>query len=177
MNSAFVIGGCAFLLLGVVLLVAAAVVFAMSRRRAPAAVAARPAPAAPPPNPAPRPAAPRVTPPPPPHDADATVVTGPEYGALHCDSGPLAGQSFAVDATGFYIGRDRAQAQVVIDDRRVSKRHVWIGVRNGEPVAIDQSSTNGTFLNSVDAPISEARLQPGDTLILPEELARFTYRR
>jgi FHA domain len=107
---------------------------------------------------------------------DKTVMTdqrrGQLFGALHGTSGPLAGRVFPIDASGFYIGRDRSTSQVVIDSPSISKRHLWIGVK----VAADQSSTNGTFLNDPNAAITEAKLAPGDTLILGGDVARFEYR-
>jgi hypothetical protein len=113
-------------------------------------------------------------------DHDKTVMTDQRreqlFGALHGTSGPLAGRVFPIDASGFYIGRDRSTSQVVIDSPSISKRHVWIGVRDGAVVAADQSSTNGTFLNDPNAAITEARLTPGDTLILGGDVARFEYR-
>lgn len=113
-------------------------------------------------------------------DDDRTVMTdqrrGQLFGALHGTSGPLAGRVFPIDASGFYIGRDRATSQVVIDSPSISKRHLWIGVKDGVVVAADQSSTNGTFLNDPNAAITEAKLSPGDTLILGGDVARFEYR-
>lgn len=113
-------------------------------------------------------------------DDDKTVMTdqrrGQLFGALHGTSGPLAGRVFPIDAKGFYIGRDSSTSQVVIDSPSISKRHLWIGVKEGEVVAADQGSTNGTFLNDPNASITEARLAPGDTLILGGDVARFEYR-
>ena len=115
-----------------------------------------------------------------PVDDDRTVMTdqrrGQLFGALHGTSGPLAGRVFPIDENGFYIGRDRSTSQVVIDSASISKRHLWIGVKDGAVVAADQSSTNGTFLNDPNASITEARLAPGDTLILGGDVARFEYR-
>ena len=119
-------------------------------------------------------------PPPASIDHDKTVMTDQRreqlFGALHGTSGPLAGRVFPIDASGFYIGRDRSTSQVVIDSPSISKRHLWIGVKDGAVVATDQGSTNGTFLNDPNASITEARLTPGDTLILGGDVARFEYR-
>ena len=71
----------------------------------------------------------------------------PGLGAIVCTSGALMGQRFEIRPEGIYIGRDGTLAQVVISDNRVSKRHVWIGPRNGRVAVVDQGSTNGTFLN------------------------------
>jgi predicted component of type VI protein secretion system len=91
-------------------------------------------------------------------------------------AGPLIGRVFPIDPNGFYIGRDRALSQVVVDHASVSKRHVWIGYRDGAVMAIDQGSTNGTFLNTLGARMTERRLADGDTLIISHDIARFAYR-
>ncbi len=101
----------------------------------------------------------------------------PNYGAIHFVSGPLSGQRFEIKAAGDYIGRDGGSSQIVIGDPRISKRHVWIGVRNGQVVIEDQNSRNGTFVNDPrSARITETPLNPGDTVILGEsDVARFEY--
>ena len=78
---------------------------------------------------------------------------------------------------GLYVGRDAAAAQIVIDDPRVSKRHFWVGLRNGAPVVIDQGSTNGTFLNASGTQrVTEAFLNPDDAIVLCEaDVARFKF--
>ncbi len=101
----------------------------------------------------------------------------PNYGSIHFVSGPLSGQQFEVKADGDYIGRDGGSSQIVIGDPRISKRHVWIGVKNGRVVVADQNSRNGTFVNDPrSARVSEISLNPGDTVILGEsDVARFEY--
>lgn len=94
-------------------------------------------------------------------------------GMLHCTSGPLEGQRFIIEDDGFYIGRDPALAQVVVADSRVSKRHVRIVPRDGRVWAIDQGSTNGTFLK--EQRITEVQLKRGDTLVLGDNAATFVY--
>src|SRR5215213_7181041 len=54
----------------------------------------------------------------------------PSYGSIQFVSGPLSGQRFEIKADGDYIGRDGGSSQIVIGDPRISKRHVWIGVKN-----------------------------------------------
>ena len=44
-------------------------------------------------------------------------------------SGPLSGQEFKINSEGDFIGRDGGSSQIVIADPRISKRHVWIGVK------------------------------------------------
>jgi len=95
-------------------------------------------------------------------------------GAIHFTSGPLAGQRFEIRANGIYIGRDATMAQIIINDGRVSKRHVWVGPKNGKIVVVDMGSTNGTFLNEKhSARINEIPVSRGDVVIVSDDVARF----
>ena len=185
MKTLLIVAGVLFLLLAVALTIAAIVAYMMSRRRGNELAA----PATHPPNPRQTPSTPGTSQDVslaselPPFDSsyDAkTVLTNPLaagfLGALHGIAGPLAGRVFPIDAKGFFIGRDPMASQVFIDSPSISKRHVWVGIRDGAVVAIDQRSTNGTFLNNPNTPIIEARLNSGDTLILGGDVARFEYR-
>jgi pSer/pThr/pTyr-binding forkhead associated (FHA) protein len=95
------------------------------------------------------------------------------YGMLHCTSGPLEGQRFIIEDEGFYIGRDASLAKIVIPDSRISKRHLRIVPRDGRVWAIDEGSTNGTFLKGQR--VSEVQLKRGDTLVLGDNAATFVY--
>lgn len=99
------------------------------------------------------------------------------YGSIQFVSGPLSGQKFQVRVDGDYIGRDGGSSQIVVADPRISKRHVWIGVKNGYVVIEDQNSRNGTFVNDpTSARVTEQALKGGDTVILGEsDVARFEY--
>jgi S1-C subfamily serine protease len=101
----------------------------------------------------------------------------PDYGSIKFVSGPLSGQQFEIRADGDFIGRDGGSSQIVIGDPRISKRHVWIGVKNGRVVIEDQNSRNGTFVNDPrSARITEQSLNAGDIVILGEsDVARFEY--
>ena len=170
MKVLLIVGGVLFLLLAAALFIGAVVLVVMARRRrgAPSVTSSSPA------------VSPDVKPRTPlsfdPHATVMVNMRAPQVGALHATSGPLAGRAFAIDTTGFFIGRDQTVSQVVIDSPDVSKRHVWIGVRDGAVLAIDQQSTNGTSLNVPGNVIREARLSPGDTIIIANDAARFTYR-
>lgn len=94
-------------------------------------------------------------------------------GMLHCTKGPLEGQRFVIEDEGLYIGRDPALAKVVVPDSRVSKRHVRILPRDGKVWAIDEGSTNGTFMKGQR--ITEVQLKRGDTLVLGDDAATFVY--
>jgi S1-C subfamily serine protease len=89
--------------------------------------------------------------------------------SLTCTRGLLNGQRFALTPQGLLIGRQPGLAQIVINDSRASGKHVWIGYENGILVAIDQGTTNGTFVNDVRyGRISKAPLKDGDTVIVSE---------
>jgi S1-C subfamily serine protease len=102
---------------------------------------------------------------------------GKSYGSIQFVSGPLSGQRFQIKPDGDFIGRDGGSSQIVIGDPRISKRHVWIGVKNGRVVIEDQNSRNGTFVNDPkSARVTETSLSTGDTVILGEsDVARFEY--
>ena len=157
------------------------------------------APPAPLPSPAASYASPKPAPPPPPPAPMPHVVAGdqgmtvdlsrtiaitadgdsfkPNYGSIKFVSGPLSGQQFDIKTEGDFIGRDGGSSQIVIADPRISKRHVWIGVRNGHVVIEDQNSRNGTFVNDPrSARVTEQSLNSGDVVILGEsDVARFEY--
>lgn len=99
------------------------------------------------------------------------------YGIIKFTSGVLAGQEFEVKPEGTYIGREPSLAQIVVADPRISKRHLWIGVRDGLVKIVDQESRNGTFINDPRSErVTEASLNSGDTVILGEsDVARFEY--
>jgi S1-C subfamily serine protease len=107
-------------------------------------------------------------------DADAFPRN---FGSIQFVSGPLSGQKFQIHPDGDYIGRDGGSSQIVIGDPRISKRHLWIGVKNGRVVIEDQNSRNGTFVNDPkSARVTEAPLNAGDTVILGEsDVARFEF--
>ena len=199
MKVLLIVGGVLFLLLAFALFAAAIVMYFVARRKR-AIASAAPLPSPPPPRPTPATPPPPVPPPPPPAppfvppasptptfnpaatvavEMDGTVMIDSRkqqiFGALHATTGVLAGRVFPIDPNGFYIGRDRTLAQVIIESPSVSKRHVWVGVRDGAVVAIDQKSTNGTYLNDRENAITETRLKAGDVLILSDDVARFTY--
>jgi serine protease Do len=161
----------------------------------------RPAPAPAPHSPAPAPsyANPAANKPPPPASPPPHVVAGdqgmtvdlsrtvaitadgdsfkPNYGSIKFISGPLAGQQFDIKPDGDFIGRDGGTSQIVLGDPRISKRHLWIGVKGGRVVIADQNSRNGTFVNDPkSARVTETPLNAGDTVILGEsDVARFEY--
>jgi S1-C subfamily serine protease len=183
------------------------IIFLLMRRRKKKAAGAAPATGAKPypaPSPAPSPAAysppspVHASPPPPPApaphvmagdqgmtvDLSRTVAITADgdafkrnYGSIRFVSGPLSGQQFQVKPDGDFIGRDGGSSQIVIGDPRISKRHLWIGVKGGRVVIEDQNSRNGTFVNDPrSARVTETSLNAGDTVILGEsDVARFEF--
>ncbi|MDQ3665902.1 MAG: FHA domain-containing protein [Acidobacteriota bacterium] len=119
-------------------------------------------------------------------DLSRTVAIIPEgdtapinYGSIKFVSGPLAGHKFEITPDGSCIGRDATLSEIVITDPRISKRHVWIGVKDGRVIITDQNSRNGTFVNDPKSQrVTEAPLSQGDTVILGEsDVARFEYQK
>jgi pSer/pThr/pTyr-binding forkhead associated (FHA) protein len=99
------------------------------------------------------------------------------YGTIRFVSGVLNGEQFQVDPEGAYIGRESTLSQIVVADPRISKRHLWIGVRDGVVKIVDHDSRNGTFINDPKSErITEAALNSGDTVIMGEsDVARFEF--
>jgi serine protease Do len=90
-------------------------------------------------------------------------------GSVTCMRGQLIGQRFALTATGIIVGRQPGVAHVLVNDHRASGKHVWIGLEHGILVAIDQNTTNGTYINDVArGRITRAALRDGDVVIVGE---------
>jgi hypothetical protein len=87
--------------------------------------------------------------------------------SVTCTRGQLAGQRFALTATGIIVGRQPGVAHVLVTDHRASGRHVWIGLENGILVAVDQNTTNGTYINDLaSGRITRSALRDGDVIIV-----------
>ncbi|MGH9883868.1 MAG: FHA domain-containing protein, partial [Pyrinomonadaceae bacterium] len=119
-------------------------------------------------------------------DLSRTIAIGPDgdtgpisYGSIKFVSGVLAGKQFDVKPDGAYIGRDASVSQIVLPDPRISKRHLWIGVRDGNVMITDDGSRNGTFVNDPKSSrVTQTVLNPGDVVILGEsDVARFEFQR
>jgi len=90
-------------------------------------------------------------------------------GSVTCTRGELTGQRFALTATGIIVGRQPGVAHVLVNDHRASGKHVWIGLDNGVLVAIDQNTTNGTYINDIArGRITRSPLRDGDVVIVGE---------
>jgi S1-C subfamily serine protease len=98
-----------------------------------------------------------------------TAFGSMSIGSLTCTRGQLYGQRFALTPAGIIVGRQPGVAHVLINDHRASGKHVWIGLESGRLVAIDQGTTNGTYINDVTrGRISRAELRDGDIVIVGE---------
>ena len=101
-----------------------------------------------------------------------TVAIAPGQGSmalgqLMCVRGQLMGQRFALTPGGIIIGRQPGVAHVLVNDSRASGKHVWIGMDQGRLVAIDQGTTNGTYVNDVmRGRITRQELRDGDYVIV-----------
>lgn len=105
------------------------------------------------------------------------TVSVPIFGTIEFTSGPLAGRTFEIRSNGVFIGRDASVAEIIVNDSRISKRHLWIGPKNDQIVVVDAGSTNGTFLNlKHSARIQETAVRSGDVVILSDDVARFQFR-
>jgi S1-C subfamily serine protease len=99
----------------------------------------------------------------------ATAFGSFTVGSVTCVRGLLNGQRFSLSPQGLLIGRQPGLAQIVVNDSRASGKHVWIGYEHGTLVAIDQGTTNGTFVNDIRfGRISKAPLKDGDVVIVAE---------
>lgn len=98
------------------------------------------------------------------------IAPGPgsfAMGGLIAVRGQLSGQRFALTPGGIIIGRQPGVAHILVNDSRASGKHVWIGVDQGRLVAIDQGTTNGTYVNDVmRGRITRAELRDGDYVIV-----------
>ncbi len=70
-----------------------------------------------------------------------------EFAILLAQSGPLAGQQWAVSST-LTIGRDES-CEVVVPDRQVSRQHARLSLRENAVFLEDLKSKNGTYLNGL----------------------------
>lgn len=66
--------------------------------------------------------------------------------ALRADSGLSVGQFYPLASTRTILGRN-LEADVPVDDTKVSRQHAAIDQRNGFYMLADLGSTNGTYLN------------------------------
>ena len=79
---------------------------------------------------------------------------------LNVVEGPLAGQTFEINATGLCIGREPTN-EIVVTDAGVSRQHARILLHNGMIWVQDVGSRNGVFVNGNRVP-DHKQVKPGD---------------
>lgn len=92
---------------------------------------------------------------------------------VRIEEGLDAGKTFALSAGGVYlIGRE--QADIVVADDKVSRKHAEIGLYGPEAYVLrDLASTNGTWVN--DRRVSEkCKLTNGDRIRVGDSVLLFT---
>jgi FHA domain len=112
--------------------------------------------------------------------ARTVVQTAPPAvcGSLECVAGALAGHRFEITRQGLLIGRDPAKCQIVVQDEGVSREHAWVVATDEGVVVIDRGSSNGTYVNSVEAGrVTKASLRDGDRVLIGPRGAAFVYSR
>jgi len=80
---------------------------------------------------------------------------------IRAESGPLAGQSFALDRSPFSIGRG-ADNDLVVPDTPVSRKHACLELQGDRWLLRDLGSSNGTLLNRQVVKDSPQPLRNGD---------------
>ena len=85
-------------------------------------------------------------------------------------SGANEGQSFPISRSCMTVGRGD-QADIVIDDESLSRRHLEVSYRNLEFRLKDLDSSNGTFLNGSE--VKEYALRNGDKIMAGETVLLF----
>ncbi len=95
-----------------------------------------------------------------PHDEDRSLFPA-DCGLFVVESGPKAGSRYGLESDHTTVGRHR-NADILLDDVTVSRKHVEV-VRTGNRYVVhDVGSLNGTYLNRER--IESAELHDGDEL-------------
>ncbi|MET4060529.1 hypothetical protein ABIB35_002077 [Arthrobacter sp. UYP6] len=84
----------------------------------------------------------------------------------------IDGQRYSLNAPSVVLGRS-SEADILVDDTGVSRRHLEIRTENGVSRAIDLGSTNGSFVNGQKVQ-GEADLTDGSTIAMGR--TRITFR-
>ena len=92
---------------------------------------------------------------------------------IRAESGPLAGQSFALDRSPFSIGRG-AGNDLVLPDTLVSRQHAGLEFQGDRWLLRDLKSSNGTFLNRQAVKDSPQPLRDGDLVCIGDSMFVFT---
>lgn len=92
---------------------------------------------------------------------------------IRAESGPLAGQSFALDRSPFCVGRG-ADNDLVVPDTSVSRKHACFELQGNQWLVRDLGSSNGTFLNHQAVKDSPQPLGSGDLVAVGDSVFQFT---
>jgi two-component system, cell cycle response regulator len=87
--------------------------------------------------------------------------------------GPELGRRFVLAGAVVAIGRGE-DCDIVVELDNVSRRHCSVLTRGGEVYLRDESSTNGTFLNDLEAR-GETRLSSGDLIKVGSAIFKFLH--
>lgn len=102
-------------------------------------------------------------------------TTGPREPCLVGLSGRSRGMLFRLTPGDTLVGRTSSQANIVLDERGVSRTHARLTCSaEGRVTLTDLGSTNGTFVN--DERVTQVELNDGDTLLFgPEARVRLNF--
>ena len=78
-------------------------------------------------------------------------------------AGPLAGQRFAVTASGLRMGRS-SSCEISIKDPALSRNHCLVEVRDDALWITDLASANGTLVNGTELGADSVQLKVGDVI-------------
>ena len=103
--------------------------------------------------------------------APAPVASGPR---LVATMGTYAGSIFPLMGPSMDIGRDAGNPIPLPNDTNTSRRHATVQMTNGQVVLVDNSSSNGTYVNGVRIPGQTPQpLRPGDEVNIGNTRFRF----
>lgn len=97
------------------------------------------------------------------YNFDTSTETSP---CLVVVKGPQVGALFPLKDGETIVGRCTENAEVVLTEPGISRKHARFEVDNGEVTVHDLGSTNGLHINKTYLEEKSARLQPGDTVTL-----------
>lgn len=109
----------------------------------------------------------------PPAGRELPLPVGMELG-LEFLSGPREGLKFKFPKGNIIMGRG-ADADLIIDDDKISRKHVVVEAFSRDQIFIsDLASTNGTYINGMR--IRSTKLKDGDEIRIGKTLLKFSAR-
>jgi len=110
-------------------------------------------------------------------DLDSMLARGEPDGSRYVvvQSGRSVGRMFRVDRRRMLIGRS-PEAEILVDDDGVSRRHARLEVRGDRAWVYDLGSTNGTFVESTRVGADGLELRDGDRIrVGPATILKYGY--